>query len=98
MTVRHATAEDFDALQALWEQWQAESPPPPPWADVSWEANRSEFERALDANALFLAEDEGGSRSVSSPPGSTITSPRSATSTSRRPAAGTAPGACSSTR
>ena len=59
MTVRHATAEDLDALQALWEQWQAESPQPPAWADVSWEANRSEFERALDSNALFLAEEDG---------------------------------------
>jgi ribosomal protein S18 acetylase RimI-like enzyme len=59
MTVRHATAEDLDALQALWEQWQAESPELPAWADVSWEANRSEFERALDSNALFLAEDGG---------------------------------------
>ena len=27
MTVRHATADDFDTLRALWEQWQAESPP-----------------------------------------------------------------------
>ena len=59
MTVRHATADDFDTLRALWEQWQAESPPPPPWADVSWEANRPEFERSLDANALFLAEEDG---------------------------------------
>ncbi len=59
MTVRHASAEDLDALQALWEQWQAESPESPPWADVSWEANRSEFERSLDANALFLAEEDG---------------------------------------
>jgi ribosomal protein S18 acetylase RimI-like enzyme len=58
MTVRHATAEDFDALRALWEQWRAESQSPPPWADVSWEANRSEFEGALDANALFLAEQD----------------------------------------
>ena len=59
MTVRHATDEDFDALRTLWERWQAESPPPPPWADVSWEANRPELERALDANALFLAEEDG---------------------------------------
>ena len=59
MTVRHATADDFDTLRALWEQWQAESPPPPPWADVSWDANRLEFERSLDANALFLAEEDG---------------------------------------
>ena len=59
MTTRHATADDFDALERLWEQWQAESPAPPPWADVSWEANRPEFEHSLDANALFLAEEDG---------------------------------------
>ena len=59
MTVRHATADDLDTLRALWEQWQGESPAPPPWADVSWEANRAEFERSLDANALFLAEEDG---------------------------------------
>ena len=58
MTIRHATADDFDALRVLWDRWQAESPPPPPWADVSWEANRAEFEQALDANALFLAEED----------------------------------------
>lgn len=59
MTIRHATADDFEALRALWEQWQAESPEPPPWADVDWEANRPEFEQSLDANALFLAEEGG---------------------------------------
>lgn len=59
MTVRHATADDFAALQQLWQRWQAESAPPPPWADVSWESNRPQFERSLDANALFLAEEEG---------------------------------------
>jgi GNAT superfamily N-acetyltransferase len=32
---------------------------PPPWADVSWEANRPEFEHALAANAIFLAEAQG---------------------------------------
>ena len=59
MTIRHATADDFEALRALWEQWQAESPEPPPWAEVDWEANRPEFEQSLDANALFLAEEDG---------------------------------------
>jgi ribosomal protein S18 acetylase RimI-like enzyme len=60
MTTRHATADDFEALERLWEQWQAESSSaPPPWADISWEANRAEFEHSLDANALFLAEQDG---------------------------------------
>ena len=26
MNIRHATSDDFDALRALWEQWQSESP------------------------------------------------------------------------
>jgi ribosomal protein S18 acetylase RimI-like enzyme len=60
MSVRHATEDDFAALRTLWERWQAESPPPPSWVDASWETNEREFRRALDANALFLAE-EGGS-------------------------------------
>ena len=59
MTIRHATADDFDGLQALWDRWQSEGPPPPPWADASWDTNRAEFEQALDANALFLAEEDG---------------------------------------
>ena len=59
MTIRHATADDRDTLRALWEQWQAESPPPPSWADASWEANEQVFDRALAANTLFLAEEDG---------------------------------------
>ena len=59
MTVRHATADDLETLRGLWEEWQETSPPPPAWADTSWEANRPEFERSLDANALFLAEEDG---------------------------------------
>lgn len=59
MSIRHATDDDRAALRALWEQWQAESAPPPPWADTSWAANEQVFDRALAANALFLAEEEG---------------------------------------
>jgi len=59
MTTRHATADDFEALERLWEQWQAETSSAPPWANVRWEANRAEFEHSLDANALFLAEEDG---------------------------------------
>ena len=60
MTIRHATEDDFGLLQELWDRWQSESAaPPPPWADVSWEANRPEFEHALAANAVFVAEKDG---------------------------------------
>ena len=59
MTVRHATEDDFGTLRALWERWQEEGPAPPSWADTSWEANEPELRRALDANALFVAETDG---------------------------------------
>ena len=59
MTIRHGTDDDLDAVQRLWELWQSESPAPPPWADASWDANRAEVERALAANGLFLAEEDG---------------------------------------
>jgi GNAT superfamily N-acetyltransferase len=59
MTIRHATDDDRATLRRLWEQWQAESDAPP-WADTSWEANEPELDRALAANGLFLAEENGG--------------------------------------
>jgi GNAT superfamily N-acetyltransferase len=59
MTVRHATEDDFETLRALWERWQSENTGAPSWADTSWETNRSELERGLHANALFLAEEDG---------------------------------------
>ena len=59
MTIRHGTDVDLDAVQRLWELWQSESATPPAWAEVSWDANQAEFERALAANGLFLAEEDG---------------------------------------
>lgn len=58
MTVRHGTDDDRATLRALWERWQSESVAPP-WADTSWEANEPELDRALAANGLFLAEENG---------------------------------------
>ena len=59
MTVRHATDADRDELRRLWELWQSEGPDAPAWADTSWEANEPELQRALHANGLFLAEEDG---------------------------------------
>ena len=59
MTIRHGTDDDRAALRALWERWQSESLAPPPWADTSWEANEPELDRALAANGLFFAEENG---------------------------------------
>ena len=59
MTIRHGTDVDLEAVQRLWERWQSESPTPPPWGNTSWDGNRSEFERAVGANCLFLAEEDG---------------------------------------
>ncbi|MEA2386643.1 MAG: hypothetical protein QOJ22_817 [Thermoleophilaceae bacterium] len=58
MTIRHGTEDDRRTLRRLWELWQSEGVAPP-WADTSWEANESEFDRALAANGLFLAEQNG---------------------------------------
>ena len=58
MTIRHGTDDDRATLRALWERWQSESVAPP-WADTSWEANEPELDRALAANGLFLAEENG---------------------------------------
>ncbi len=58
MTIRHATDDDRATLRTLWELWQSESVAPP-WADTSWEANEPELDRALAANGLFLAEENG---------------------------------------
>jgi ribosomal protein S18 acetylase RimI-like enzyme len=59
MKIRHGTGDDLEQVRQLRERWNAESPPPPLWADVGWEANRAEVERAVAANALFLAEEDG---------------------------------------
>ena len=58
MTIRHGTDDDRATLRALWERWQSESVAPA-WADTSWEANEPELDRALAANGLFLAEENG---------------------------------------
>jgi ribosomal protein S18 acetylase RimI-like enzyme len=58
MTIRHATDDDRPALRALWEEWATQTVAPP-WADTSWESNEHELDRALAANALFLAEEDG---------------------------------------
>ena len=34
-------------------------PAPPPWADTSWDANRSEFDARSVRTVLFLAEEDG---------------------------------------
>lgn len=59
MNVRHATEADKEAVRRLWDVWQEETVDLPPWVDNSWEANEPEIDRALGANGLFLAEEDG---------------------------------------
>jgi ribosomal protein S18 acetylase RimI-like enzyme len=59
MKIRHGTGDDLERVRLLRERWNAQGPPPPPWAEAGWEANRAEVERAVAANALFLAEEDG---------------------------------------
>ena len=55
---RHREATT-DAVRRLWERWQAERRDPPPVGGRELGGERAEIERALDANALFLAEEDG---------------------------------------
>ena len=83
MNIRHATDADRDELSARsGSVWQAESRRAPPWADASWEANEPEIERAIDANGLFVAEEDGRAVGLRLVAGSRTTSAGSATSTS----------------
>src|SRR4026207_172567 len=58
MTIRHGPGDARTRLRRLCDLWQSESVAPP-WADTSWEANEPEFDRALAANGLFLADENG---------------------------------------
>ena len=58
MTIRHGTDGDRATLRTLWERWQSEGTAPA-WVDTSWETNEPELDRALAANGLFLAEENG---------------------------------------
>jgi GNAT superfamily N-acetyltransferase len=59
MTIRHAGEADKDAVRRLRDVWQSETADLPPWADASWDANEPEIDRAIAANGLFLAEEDG---------------------------------------
>ena len=61
MTIRHATDGRLRRrCGRSGSSWQSESPAAARRGRTSsWDANRAEFEQALDANALFLAEEDG---------------------------------------
>ena len=81
MTVRHATADDLDALRALWEHWQAESPEPPSVGGRRAGRRTGPSSSARSTRTRSSSPRRTASRSASSPPGSRITSRGSATST-----------------
>ena len=59
MTIRHGTDVNLEAVRRLWGALAVRGPAPPPWADLELGGEPGEFDRALAANGLFLAEADG---------------------------------------
>ena len=60
MNVRPATAADEAALRELWEEFEAEVPEPEGFSPDTWEEDWARAREAIDAGAVFLAEDDEG--------------------------------------
>ena len=59
MTIRRASEGDRDALRELWEEFEAEIPPPPGFEE-SWEEAWHDLSRHVREGAAFVAEDDQG--------------------------------------
>jgi ribosomal protein S18 acetylase RimI-like enzyme len=60
MNVRPAAPSDKDALQQLWEEFEAEVPEPDGFAPETWKEQWAELERHMKGDgAVFVAEDDG---------------------------------------
>jgi ribosomal protein S18 acetylase RimI-like enzyme len=58
MTIRKATHDDLDAIQALWQAMEDEIGGPE-WVRESWEEELVDVKRRLEDSAVFLAEEDG---------------------------------------
>jgi ribosomal protein S18 acetylase RimI-like enzyme len=60
MNVRPAAPSDKDALQQLWEEFEAEVPEPDGFAPETWKEQWAELEKHMKGDgAVFVAEDDG---------------------------------------
>jgi ribosomal protein S18 acetylase RimI-like enzyme len=59
MNVRRAAAEDFDAIAALWREFDHEIPPPTHAGPADEEVELGEIREIIASELAFLAEDDG---------------------------------------
>jgi ribosomal protein S18 acetylase RimI-like enzyme len=59
MNVRRAAAEDFDAIAALWREFDHEIPPPTHEGPADEEVELGEIREIIASELAFLAEDDG---------------------------------------
>ncbi len=60
MRVRPALAEDYDALAALWREFDHEVPPPTHEGPNDLEKELAEVAEILESEIAFIAEDDDG--------------------------------------
>jgi ribosomal protein S18 acetylase RimI-like enzyme len=60
MTVRRAVPEDFDAVAALWREFDHELPPPTHEGPADVEHELGEVREIIDSEIAFVAEDDDG--------------------------------------
>ena len=60
MNVRHAAAEDYEALAGLWRQFDHEVPPPTHEGPADVEKELSEVLEIIDSEIALVAEDDDG--------------------------------------
>ena len=60
MTVRRASPDDFDAVAALWREFDHEIPPPTHEGPADHEKELSEVAEILESEIAFVALDDGG--------------------------------------
>jgi ribosomal protein S18 acetylase RimI-like enzyme len=60
MNVRHAAAEDYEAIADLWRQFDHEVPPPTHEGPADVEKELSEVREIIDSEIALVAEDDDG--------------------------------------
>ena len=60
MSVRRAAPGDFDAIAALWRQFDHEIPPPTHHGPADEEQELGEVREILTSEIAFVAEDDDG--------------------------------------
>jgi len=60
VNIRRADESDQAVLRALWEEFEAEVPPPEGFVPETWEQDWVDVQKNIATGAVFLAEDDAG--------------------------------------